>query len=328
MLVVGGGPAGSTTAFWLGKAGFEVLVAERNTGKPYGQGLDITGSSLDVVRKMGLEREIRAGTTKEGGFALVDNKGEEIAAFRAPSGEGDATFVTQEIEIMRGELTSILATAAEALPNVAYRYGCGVSEIRQSELSATAVLSDSGRAEEFAAIVGADGAMSKVWKLGFPSEAQQNCIKPVDAYIAYFSIPGDPAYDVPNSHLQHGDKGRAIWMRPIDEAGTHTSCLFMIVAKSPELQHTTQSADPEQQKAVLDTMFKDFDGIGPRVIQGMYGCTDFHFACIVQVKLDTWHHGHVGLVSDTVYCPSPLTGLSERMGPFQPSSGVCASRIP
>jgi len=76
------------------------------------------GSALDVVRKMGLEREIRAGTMKEGGFALVDDKGKEIAAFNAPAGEGEATFVTQEIKIMRGELTCILATAAEALPNV------------------------------------------------------------------------------------------------------------------------------------------------------------------------------------------------------------------
>lgn len=209
---------------------------------------------------------------------------------------------------MRGELTSILARAAEALPNVTYRYGCGVSEIRQSELSATALLSDSGRTEEFTAIVGADGAMSKVRRLASPSEAQQDCIKPVNTYIAYFSIPGDPAYDVPNSHLQHGDKGRAIWMRPIDEAGTHTSCLFMITAESPELQHAAESADQEQQKAVLDNMFKDLDGIGPRAIRGMHGCADFHFARIVQVKLDTWHHGRVGLVGDAAYCPSPLTG--------------------
>jgi len=82
----------------------------------------------------------------------------------------------------------------------------------------------------------------------------------------------------------------------------------MITGESPELQHAAQSADPEQQKAVLDNMFKDFDGIGPRAIRGMHECGDFHFARIVQVKLDTWHHGRVGLVGDAAYCPSPLTG--------------------
>lgn len=65
VLIVGGGPAGSVTAFWLAKAGSEVVVAERSTAEPYGQGVDVTGQAVEIMRMMGLEEEIRANTTGE-----------------------------------------------------------------------------------------------------------------------------------------------------------------------------------------------------------------------------------------------------------------------
>lgn len=83
VLIVGGGPTGAVTAFWLAKAGFDVTVAERATHRfAYGQGIDITGPALDIVRKMGLEKEIRSKTTGEGGFAILVRKSK-----REPSSE-------------------------------------------------------------------------------------------------------------------------------------------------------------------------------------------------------------------------------------------------
>ena len=104
ILIAGGGPAGAATAFWLAKAGFDVNIVERSTVDPYGQGIDITDSAVDVVRKMGLLETIKANTTGESGFAMVDDEGENIGRvgmMPAEEGGGDASFfsATNEIEV-------------------------------------------------------------------------------------------------------------------------------------------------------------------------------------------------------------------------------------
>ncbi|KAK4994945.1 Monooxygenase ctb7, partial [Elasticomyces elasticus] len=68
ILVSGGGPAGSATAFWLAKAGFGVTVVERSTDKPYGQGIDVQNAAVEVARRMGLLEIIKENTTGEAGF--------------------------------------------------------------------------------------------------------------------------------------------------------------------------------------------------------------------------------------------------------------------
>lgn len=79
-LIVGGGPAGCTTAYFLAKAGFDVTVSERSTRPPYGQGIDITNQAVDVVKRMDMLDKIKANTTGETGFALLDDEGKQIGS--------------------------------------------------------------------------------------------------------------------------------------------------------------------------------------------------------------------------------------------------------
>jgi hypothetical protein len=106
ILVVGGGPAGSTTAFFLAKAGFRVTVIERSTIAPYGQGIDITGPAVDIVKKMGLLEKIKASTTGESGFAMLDDAGKEIGSVGTNSADlSKRSFSpTNEIEVCTEDL--------------------------------------------------------------------------------------------------------------------------------------------------------------------------------------------------------------------------------
>ena len=101
ILIVGGGPAGSSTAFFLAKAGFRVTVIERSNIPPYGQGIDITGPAVEIVKKMGLLEKIKASTTGESGFAMLDDAGKEIGTVGTNSADQKkmAFSPTNEIEV-------------------------------------------------------------------------------------------------------------------------------------------------------------------------------------------------------------------------------------
>ncbi|KAI5209255.1 oxidoreductase [Aureobasidium subglaciale] len=312
VLIVGGGPAGSSTAFWLAKAGFKVTVAERSTVEPYGQGIDITGEAVDVVKKMGLWDEIKANTTGESGFAMLDDAGKEIGntGTNAVDNSKPAFSPTNEIEIMRGTLTNIIADAAKK-HGAEYRYG---QDIQQDENSVTATLSDNGKPETFTAIIGADGVASRVRKLTFDESLTKDCFKQTDTYVAYFSMDVDPKDHTSYSILQHANKGRVLWIRPIDTNGTRTSGYVMVTTTDgAELNQAARHGTIEQQKALLERLFEGVGGIRDRIIGGMNASTDFYFTRVVQVKLDTWHNNRCGLVGDAAYCPSPLTGQGTTM---------------
>lgn len=315
VLVVGGGPAGATGAYWLAQAGFEITVAERSTNKfAYGQGIDITGPAVKVVQKMGVYDAIKSKVTGEGGFALLNDNGATIAALGTAKDEnGKGLSLTQEIEIMRGDVTQILADKAKESESVTYRYGCTVTEIRQSETHVTAVLSDqdSGKheAEDFSVIIGADGIMSRTRKLSFPPELVKDCYKGQDQYTAFFSLPHQPE-DMPNARLQHAPGGRAVLIRPTSiSCPEMSSCYMIATGASPALEQAlTQSS--EEQKTLFARNFASFPGeTGKRVVQGMWEAQDFYLAQSAQIKLPTWSQHRVVLSGDAAFCPSPPTGM-------------------
>ncbi|EON70003.1 hypothetical protein W97_09269 [Coniosporium apollinis CBS 100218] len=306
ILVVGGGPAGATAAFWLARAGFEVTVAERSSDKfTYGQGIDITGPAIPIVQKMGLYESITSQTTGEKGFAIVNDSSDTIAHF----GAGAGATLTQEIEIMRGDLVRILAEAADASDKVHYRYGCTVSEIQQSETHVTVVLTDSknGKTEDFAAVIGADGLNSKVRRLVFDNKITKDCYIGTDQYCAYFSMKGEPD-DVPNSRLQHAPGRRTILIRPTEVDSTDRSSCYMAYFKSGDMESAV-GRPVEDQKAVLAEIYEDFPGrLGIRALQGMWNARDFYYSETAQIKLPTWSSGRCVLVGDAAYAPSAASG--------------------
>lgn len=59
VLISGGGIAGPTLAYFLAEAGIQVTVLEKTPKLlPHGQNIDIRGSAISVIRRMGLLEEI------------------------------------------------------------------------------------------------------------------------------------------------------------------------------------------------------------------------------------------------------------------------------
>ncbi|KAG8630734.1 hypothetical protein KVT40_002353 [Elsinoe batatas] len=295
-LVIGGGIAGPVLAYWLAKGGFNVTIIERSPELfKSGQGIDVEGPAREIVRRMNLEDEIKAKTTGEEGFALIDDDANEIASI----GGG----LTRSLEIMRGNLAEIFIHAATSLSNVEIRYGTSPASITQHP-SHVNVTFKSGKTESFSFVIGADGLRSKTRSLIFPSDGATS-LKPRDQYIAYFTIPRLPS-DLRKARWQNAPGGRSILVRPAHR--TISSAYLNLATASLELEAALESRDVDRQKAALQGIFGDMTGEGPRVLREMHASKDFYFERIAQVKRPCWSSGRCALVGDAAYAPSPITG--------------------
>ncbi|GIZ47666.1 hypothetical protein CKM354_001075100 [Cercospora kikuchii] len=296
ILIVGGGIAGPVAAFWLAKAGHNVTIIERAPGLlKAGQGIDIEGPARNIVEKMGLLEQMKARATNEGGFAFADDDGKPIAAI--------AGGLTQEIEIMRGDMCEVLCNAADKFENVSFRYKTKITELQQTE-NQVEVFFDDGTQGMYDAVIGADGMRSRTRDLAFDEKTKANAFRARDHYCAYFSIPAEEN-DRPNSRWQHATRGRSILLRP--HTDTISSAYLMQMDKSDELAAACRAPKDVQKKAVAKT-FEGVGGLAPRLVKGMLESENFYYDSISQIKLDKWSEGRVALVGDAAYAPSAISG--------------------
>ena len=122
VLVSGAGISGPTLAYFLAKKpGAHITVLEKSHALlPYGQNIDLEGSALTVIHKMGLLDELRRWNTTEKGTQFIDPNGQPFAPFPVKKGHASPT---SEFEILRGDLARILYDSAKDLPNVDFRFG-------------------------------------------------------------------------------------------------------------------------------------------------------------------------------------------------------------
>ncbi len=123
VLVSGASVAGSTTAYWLARHGFDVTIVEKAPAfRDGGQNVDVRGAGREVLRRMGLEEAANAKTTGERGTDWVDEKDGVVARFTVDEiGDGP----TAEMEILRGDIAKLVFEAAN--PQTAFRFGDAIA---------------------------------------------------------------------------------------------------------------------------------------------------------------------------------------------------------
>ncbi|MEZ2373330.1 FAD-dependent monooxygenase [Arthrobacter sp. RCC_34] len=293
VLISGASIAGPTLAYWLHRYGWETTIIERapelRTG---GQNIDIRGAGQTIACRMGIEHTIRDATTGEVGTRFVDAHGHTVAASRVSDGGGGATA---ELEILRGDLARILVDATT--PGTKYNFGDTITALHHNQNDVTVSFAN-GEDRTFDLVVLAEGKNSRSRDLAFNDVT----IRPLGLYTAFLTIPRLDA-DTQWARWYNATGGRAIILRP-DNKGTTRAALSFISDRAGY-----DDRDPDAQKRVLKTVFKDAGWEAPRVLDALDSESDMYFEYLGQVQMPQWSTGRIAVVGDAAACASPISGM-------------------
>jgi 2-polyprenyl-6-methoxyphenol hydroxylase-like FAD-dependent oxidoreductase len=305
VLICGAGIAGPALAWFLAKTGAHVTILEKSPViLAQGQNIDINGSAVSIIKKMGLLEELRRLNTTEKGAQFVDPQGRPFAYF--PVKPNSRSSFTAEFEILRGDLSCIFYEATKNHPNIKYVFGTTIQEVLSNDDDSVKVLLSNGETQESDLLVAADGQWSKVRKQCFPQEYVH--VRDMGMYIVYFTIPRLPE-DNDWWNVYFSTHSTVVSTRP-DPHGT-TRAFFTHMPCNDVQEKAWREASREDRQAQEDLVRREFAGIGwqtPRLLDAMSQTIDFYFQALQRIKMTRWSNSRVVCLGDAAYAPTPLTG--------------------
>ncbi|KAL4811057.1 hypothetical protein BDV18DRAFT_155667 [Aspergillus unguis] len=328
ILIVGCGIAGPTLASFLLLADIpadqkpHITVLERESSQTAhlrGQNIDIRGAGVTIIRKLGLEAQIRAATTGEEGVQLVDEEN-RVWSQRSvdKNGQTKMQMPTSDIEILRGRLAELcwvnsqkISSEAEreGAKGIEYIFGDYLDEIEQDDEQVRVRFAKSGETRSFDLLVGADGMQSQTRKMVWGEEGEKDRVQRLGMYAGFFSIPREE-HDGKWRRWFHAPGRRGVMLRP-DGLGMR-STIFMYVVNDRD-DRFIKAMTVEEQKALLKEYFTGAGWECNRIIRGMKATDDFYYDAVSQVKMHEWTRGRVVLLGDAGYCASPISGMGTTM---------------
>ncbi|EXG80070.1 FAD-dependent monooxygenase [Cryptosporangium arvum] len=282
VLISGAGVAGPTLAYWLARSGFRPTVVEVAAGlRSSGNPVDVRGPALPVARAMGLMEELREHATLATGMRVV---GTDI---RLPMARGD------EIELARTDLAAVLYRASR--DDAEFVFDDTITALHEDRTGVDVSFAR-GTPRRFDYVIGADGLHSTVRRLAFGPE--ERFVHHAGLYIATVTLGGAPAD--PHDVMIYNRPRRLVALHPArGEAGA------AFIFRGPALP-ASEYRDPERQKTIVTTMYRDDGWRVPELLDAVRNTTDLYFDAVSAVRLPRWSTPRVALVGDAASCVSLL----------------------
>ncbi|MEU4344974.1 FAD-dependent monooxygenase [Nocardia sp. NPDC023852] len=295
VLVAGASIAGPALAHWLHRRGAEVTVVERAPElRPGGQAVDARGVTKEVIRRMGLDKAVRAACTETAGAHTVDADGNVLEIFRADDDGGDGYIA--EIEILRGDLSRVLHD--DTRDGVEYIFGDRIAELTQ-DADGVDVTFEGGDRRRFDLVVGADGLHSALRAMVFGP--RERFVRHLGHVLAFYSVPNEFGLD--RWLIDYHESGRSAGLRPIQDA-TRAMAMFSF----PSGDFDVDYRDVEAQKRLLRERMAGMGWLTPHILAHLDDTPDFYLDQVAQVVMDRWSNGRVGLLGDAAFSSSPMSG--------------------
>ena len=168
VLISGASIAGPALAFWLNRYGYAVTVVEKAaTLRSGGYPVDVRGTALEVVRRMGILPRLEDAHVDTRRFTFLDGDGTTVASIAPHIVDGSAAG--RDLEVRRGDLTDALYTAIR--DDVEFMFDDSVDVLDQSGHGVDVTFRGGGR-RTFDMVFGADGLHSRTREFLFGPEKQ------------------------------------------------------------------------------------------------------------------------------------------------------------
>ncbi len=290
VLVIGGGFAGMTAALQLSRQGFAVDLVEIDAGwRSYGAGISLHGSTLRVLRDLGLiDRFFEEGFVSDGvqmrgpdDAVLVTLPTPRVAGPDIPGGGG----------IMRPALARIFSEAVRSSAT-RVRLGLTFTDIVQGEDGVRVTLSD-GSADTYDLVVGADGLYSAVRAKIFPEAPKPRFIGQ-SVWRAVLPRP-------------EGIDTVAMWMGPKLKVGLNGVNQDQAYLFLTEDRPTNDFVPPEVLVETLRGLLERFPSpIIRRIASELSSEHQIIYRPLQQMLLPRpWFKGRVVLIGDAVHATTP-----------------------
>ncbi|WP_432142977.1 FAD-dependent monooxygenase [Streptomyces sp. bgisy084] len=297
VLISGASVAGPALAFWLNRHGFEVTVVEKaGTIRSGGYPIDVRGTALEVVRRMGILPELRDAHIDLRRLTFLDGDGSEVASVEPHTVTGGVTG--RDLEVRRGDLTSALHTAVR--DDVEFLFNDSIDTLDQSSGHGVDVTFRGGSSRRFDMVVGADGIHSRTREFLFSPEEQFH--RYLGYCFAVFTMRN--TFGLSRETMMWNTPGRAAALYAVgDNDDVHAFLNFA----HPEPPFDA-FRNPEAQRALVASVFADAGWEVPGMLAAMRDADDLFFDGVSQIRMPRWSSGRVALVGDAAYAPSFLTG--------------------
>jgi 2-polyprenyl-6-methoxyphenol hydroxylase-like FAD-dependent oxidoreductase len=299
VLVSGASFAGLTTAWWMSRLGYSVTVVEIAKGlRKGGTPVNIEGSVIEVVKRMGLLERIASHRLKARSMEFLDAHGTAVARIAAQATDAQASTAGHEIE--RDILLDMLFDAVN--DQVEFLFDDSISALEESA-EEIAVTFASGKRRCFSFLFGCDGTRSAVRRMCFGEDSSYSIF-----LQNYFSLTiVDKLLIEENTTQMFNVPGKAAMLSAYNKKTDIAFCFFA----EKEVAYDRRNRD-EQKQMVL----QHFETEGWRIrelLEEMTRCDDFYFDKLCQIRMRSWTSGRVALVGDAGYCPSPAAGMGGSM---------------
>ncbi|WP_407563237.1 FAD-dependent monooxygenase [Streptomyces sp. 184] len=296
VLISGASVSGPALAYWLHRAGFAVTVVEKAPAlRGGGYPIDIRGTAVEVVRRMGILPRLRDAHIDSRRFTFLDADGGEVASVspRAVAGGADG----KDLEVRRGDLAASLYALVR--DDVEFLFGDRVDRLDDSGRGAD-VTFRSGRRRTFDLVVGADGMHSRTRESLFGPE--EGFHRYLGYCFALFTMPN--TFGLTRELMLWNAPGKAAALYAVG-AHDEVHAFLTFHRRQPP---PGDLRDPDVQRDLVADAFAGAGWEVPGMVAAMRDADDVFFDTAGQIRMPRWSRGRVALVGDAAYAPSFLTG--------------------